>query len=618
MAERNSRESSVGNGGQSSSLDNGGHVNEAFEEAGAGLPVTGDTIEMTQMRCNNNVGGVGADVDVSDESDDEDYGLLKLLPHYSRLKAKADDLLKGRDTSGWWRAAGLAVVSGGFLAYFYAVLAIKTEVEGYNYWCDADGLLIILTYLTGIGMTYFLVLKPYYGRPIYKAVLKPIYAAYERAWTFRWVRWALYVALAAAVITFIVVDTIDDTERLQSVFGIVTILLFGFVFSRAPGKIRWRHVVWGLSLQFVLGLIILRWSVGRDVFQCLAQKVATFLATTDEGSDFVFGDLASVMHIFAFSVLPVTLYFSFCVQILYYLGVMQWIVVKVGWLLQITIGTTACESVNASANIFLGMTEAPLMIKPFIPVMTKSELHAIMTGGFATVAGSVLAAYISFGVDPAHLLSASVMSAPAALAFSKLFYPETRKSRTSAGDIAVHRGDEANWLHAAMVGVTNALPLVANIAGNLIAFNAFIALVSHFLDWVCTLAGTEPETCTLQNIFGWVFMPLAWVMGVQWSECDEVGELIGLKTIVNEFVAYGRLSEMMADNLLSARSIMIATYALCGFSNIGSIGIMLGGLGSMAPNRRDAMASVALRAMIAGSCSCFLTASVAGTLLTSS
>ncbi|KAG7167255.1 Solute carrier family 28 member 3-like 1 [Homarus americanus] len=530
-------------------------------------------------------------------SDDEDYGLFTLLPNYAQLKAKTDSFLQGHATKRWRKLAVSILLGVGYLAYFYAVLAIKTEMEGFNYWCEADGLLIILTFCVGIGMSYFLVIKPYYGRSINNIVLKPVYKAYERAWSLRWVRWALYLVLTVAVGAFLIWDTIDDSERLQSVFGVFVLLLFGFTFSRAPGKVRWRHVVWGMLLQFVLGLIILRWPLGRAIFQCLAGKVSAFLATTDAGSNFVFGDLAAVMHIFAFT-------------ILYYLGVMQWVVLKLGWLLQVTVGTTVCESVNASANIFLGMTEAPLMIKPFVPLMTKSEIHAVMTGGFATVAGSVLAAYISFGVDPVHLLSASVMSAPAALAFAKLFYPETRKSRTGAQNLPMLKGEEANMIHAAMIGVANAIPLVATIAGNLIAFNAIIDLLNKLLNWVCNLVGTVDQTCTMENVFGWIFMPLAWVMGVQWSECDEVGQLIAWKTIINEFVAYAKLAEMMDEGILSKRSIIISTYALCGFSNIGSIGITLGGLGAMVPSRRMDMAKVALRAMIAGSCSCFLTACI--------
>ncbi|KAK7065211.1 hypothetical protein SK128_010433 [Halocaridina rubra] len=363
-----------------------------------------------------------------------------------------------------------------------------------------------------------------------------------------------------------------------------------------------------------MGLIVLKWSVGEAIFKCLAAKVATFLAFTDEGSSFVFGLLVYEYEIFAFKVLSVTLFFSFCIQILYYFGVMQWIVIKMGWFLQITIGTTACESVNAAANIFLGQTEAPFLIKPYLPKMTKSEIHAVMTGGFATIAGSVLAAYISFGVDAVSLLSASVMNAPAALAYSKLFYPEVEKSKTTTKDIKIEKGEEANWLHAAMTGVTNAIPMVANIAANLICFYAFIALCSHFLNWLCMLVGTEEEVCYIENIFGWVFMPLAWALGVPWEECHKVGELIGMKTVVNEFVAYDALAKMIQAGELSTRAELIATYALCGFSNVSAIGIMLGGLGTMAPERKHDMATIVVRAVIAGSCASFLTSCVAGKL----
>nr|XP_053631826.1 solute carrier family 28 member 3-like [Cherax quadricarinatus] len=434
----------------------------------------------------------------SEDSDDDDYGLFTLLPNYTQVKAKTDAMFKGHDLRVWWRVTVTVLLAAGYLAYFYAVLAIKSKMEYDNYWCNADGFLIIITFCVFIGMTYFLVLKPYYGRPIYKKVLKPIYTTYESLWLYWWVRMALYLVLLAILVVFLALDTRHDPKRLQSVLGLIILLLFGFVFPELRGKVRWRHVVWGMGLQFLLGLIILRWSLGRAIFQCVADKVSAFLATTDAGSEFVFGDVAAVMKVFAFSVLPVTVYFSFFVQILYYLGVMQWVVIKLGWFLQVTVGTTACESVNAAGNIFLGQTEAPLMIKPFMPLMTKSELHAVMTGGLATIAGSVLAAYISFGVDPVHLISASVMSAPAALAFAKLFYPETRKSKTGASDVHVEIGDEANVLHAAMVGVTNAIPIVANIAANLIAFIAAIELFNEVLNWACMLAGADDGTCSLE------------------------------------------------------------------------------------------------------------------------
>ncbi|XP_047473068.1 solute carrier family 28 member 3-like isoform X3 [Penaeus chinensis] len=491
-----------------------------------------------------------------------DYSLFSMLPKSEKIRVFFYDGLPVKEMSNTKHVLLSIVLGGAYILYFAAVMIIKTKIEDTDYWCDADGLLIILTTLVGLGLLYFKVLKPLLGKKFTEVVVKPCSRILSPFIHGRFASLIGCLLVAAVIVVVVVVDSWNDQIRLQSLVGMVVLLLLGFLFSAAPRKVRWRHVAWGMALQFLLGLLILRWSVGRAVFQCVAGKVTTFLAFTDKGSSFVFGDLVSEMGIFAFSVLSVILFFSFCVQILYHWGVMQWVVMKLGWVLQVTIGTTACESVNAAANIFLGQTEAPLLIKPYLPLMTKSELHAVMTGGFATIAGSVLAAYISFGIDPAHLLSASVMSAPAALAYAKLFYPETEESRTTASSIQIEKGEETNWLHAAMVGVTNAIPLVANIAANLIAFYAFIALCSHVFDWTCVLAGAEEGQCSLEK-----------------------------------------------------RAEIIATYALCGFSNFSSIGINLGGFSAMAPDRKADLAKVVVRAMIAGSAACFLTACVAGTLI---
>ncbi|XP_037776033.1 solute carrier family 28 member 3-like [Penaeus monodon] len=558
----------------------------------------------------------GSNRDNSDEEEEEDYSLFTMIPNYIEFKESIHRALPIKEMQQYRHIFFSILFGGGFVMYFAAVLIIKTKIEEeWSYWCEADGLLIVLTSLVALGIFYFQVLKRK-NLPFGRAF--EVYVVANVSRIFSKVPGVLVgLVLLAGALVFVVLDSWNDFERLQSLLGIATLIAFGFLFSAAPRKVRWRHVGWGMGLQFVLGLVILRWPLGQAVFQCAADKVTTFLAFTDEGSEFVFGELVSEMEIFAFKVLSVILFFSFCIQILYYWGVMQWVVMKLGWVLQVTVGTTACESVNAAANIFLGQTEAPLLIKPYLPLMTKSELHAVMTGGFATIAGSVLAAYISFGVDPAHLISASVMNAPAALAFSKLFYPETKKSKTSVSDIKMQKGEESSWLHAAMVGVTNAIPLVANIAANLIAFYAFIALCSHVFDWTCRLAGAGEEVCTLENVFGVLFTPLAFVMGVNWSECDQIGKLIGLKIIVNEFMAYSELSELIKAGAISKRAETIATYALCGFSNISSIGINLGGFSAMAPERKADLASVVVRAMIAGSCATFLTACVAGTLLPS-
>ncbi|KAK3879293.1 hypothetical protein Pcinc_016123 [Petrolisthes cinctipes] len=550
-----------------------------------------------------------------DEEDDEDYGLLTMLPCYHSFKEKMDKASKSWKEKQMGRSLLAATLAVLYAVYFISVLAIHTEVEKGNYWCDGDGFLIIITIIVIIGLCYFLVVKPMWGPYLNQHLIKPSDAILGNIWSHRLVRWVVWLGLLLGVLVFLVMDTKDDPRRLVSVFGVFVLLLFGFIFSKAPRKVRWRHVAWGMGLQFSLGLIILRWPMGKALFQCAGDKVSAFLAFTDSGSSFVFGKLVSEDKIFAFKVLSVILFFSFCIQILYYWGVMQWVVIKLGWCLQVTVGTTACESVNAAANIFLGQSEAPLLIKPYIVIMTKSEIHAVMTGGFATIAGTVLAAFISFGIDSSHLLSASVMSAPAALAFAKLFYPETKRSRTGVDEIKIVKGDEANVLHAALAGVTTGISLVANIAANLIAFYAFITFCNAVFNWTCILAGAEEGVCSLENLFGWIFMPLAWLMGVDWSECDKVGELIGLKTIINEFVAYSKLGEFKDTGAISKRAEIIATYALCGFSNICAIGISLGAMGAMAPSRRGDIARVSVRAMISGSCACFLTACIAGTLL---
>ncbi|XP_076326652.1 solute carrier family 28 member 3-like isoform X2 [Tachypleus tridentatus] len=383
-------------------------------------------------------------------------------------------------------------------------------------------------------------------------------------------------------------------------------------------NVVWKHVLWGVLLQFLFGLAILRWHVGRKIFQCIGEKVKKFLEFTDYGSSFLFdylvtGELqdlsAKQSPVFAFSVLSVILFFNFWISILYYYGIMQRVVIKVGWFLQLTVGTTACESMNAAGNIFLGMTEAPLIIKHFLPTMTKSELHAVLTGGFATIAGSVLAAYINFGVSSSHLLSASVMSAPAALAFSKLFYPETEQSQTLVRDIQVVKGTECNAIEAAIKGASDAVTLVTNIAANLIAFLAFIRFLDSIFGWIGLIVGWN--FLSFEWVLSKLFIPLAFLMGADWKDCEQVARLIGLKTVVNEFIAYKELAEMT----LSSRSEAIAVYALCGFSNIGSMGIQLGALSALAPERKADLAGLAVRALIAGSAACFMTACVAGTLL---
>eukprot|EP00057_Strongylocentrotus_purpuratus_P007004 XP_011661478.1 PREDICTED: solute carrier family 28 member 3 [Strongylocentrotus purpuratus] len=378
-------------------------------------------------------------------------------------------------------------------------------------------------------------------------------------------------------------------------------------------SVKWRPVIWGLALQMLLGLFILRTYPGFVLFEWLSDVVYAFLNFSAAGAIFLFGENYQE-HYFAFAVLPIIIYFSAVISVLYYWGVMQTVIQKVAWLMQRTMRTSASESLNAAGNIFVGMTEAPLLIKPYLKDMCVFvvSLHAVMTGGFATVAGSTLGAYILYGIDATHLITASVMSAPAALAMSKLFYPETEKSKHLTEEDMV---EELNVIEAAANGASQAIPLVLNVAANLIAFLSLLALVNALLGYFGGLVG-YPQL-TFEFICSYVFVPIAFIMGVEWADCRVVAELIGLKTFVNEFYAYEVLGKYIenrttgAGPTLSVRSEVIATYALCGFANIGSVGIVLGALGPMAPSRKGDLAAVAIRALIAGTVACFMTACIA-------
>lgn len=291
---------------------------------------------------------------------------------------------------------------------------------------------------------------------------------------------------------------------------------------------------------------------------------------------------------------------------------MCWILTRLGWILQITVGTTACESLNAAANIFIGQTEAPLLVRPFLHLLTVSELHAVMTGGFATIAGSVMAAYIHFGVSASHLLSASVMAAPVALAVSKLIYPETQQSQTKAGQINIKMDDKVNVLDAAAQGAMSVVKICGYIAASLIAFIAFISLVNGILGWLGNLVGLQ---ISFEIIASWVLRPLALIMGVPWKDCGAVSELLALKIVINEFVAYKAMVDMIKRGLLSQRSVNITTFALCGFANLSSIGIQISGLSAMAPEKKADLARIAFSAMLAGNVASFLNACVAGFLI---
>jgi CNT family concentrative nucleoside transporter len=439
------------------------------------------------------------------------------------------------------------------------------------------------------------------------------------------------------------------SARLQSFFGIFVLLGIAWGMSNDRRNVPWRIIGWGLSLQFLFAVLVLKTTPGRKLFSVLNDVVGKLLSYTEEGSRFIFGGLVQSEltlvekpvddffaqgtpvqldgyegvrlvvdngSFFAFNVLPTIIFFSALMAVLYHLGIMQFLVRTMAWVMFKTMGTSGAETLSAAANIFVGQTEAPLVIRPFVDKMTMSELHAVMTGGFATVAGGVMAAYVAmlskvFPDIAGHLVAASVMSAPAALVISKIMWPESETPVTAgAMNLTVEKLD-VNVVDAAARGAGDGLALAMNVGAMLLAFIALVAMANGILGGIGGLVGLDG--LTLQSLVGYIFWPLAWAMGVPAAECAAVGQLLGIKTILNEFVAYLELANIAQD--LSYRSMVIVTYALCGFANLGSIGIQLGGIGGIAPGRRSDLARIGLRTMIAGTLAAFMTANIAGTLV---
>ncbi len=419
-----------------------------------------------------------------------------------------------------------------------------------------------------------------------------------------------------------------SVQQLISFLGVFVLVGIGFLLSRDRRRINWKTVGWGVALQFVFAILVLRTPPGRVVFRVMNDAVVKLLSFQEDGATFVFGALGippdqpgTMGFFFAFQVLTTIVFFSSLIAILYHLGVMQKVVLFFAVVMKRFMGTSGAESLSASANIFVGQTEAPLVIKPYVEKMTDSELMCVMTGGMATVAGGVMAAYVGMlkGYFPdiaGHLLAASVMSAPAALAMAKIMIPETGRPVTMGEVPREEERKAVNVIEAAADGATMGLRLAANVGAMLIAFMSLLAL-ANFLVSAGVEAVFHVEGITLQKIFGVVFAPLAWIMGVPAGECSTVGQLLGEKTVLNEFVAYTTLGGFLREGqpVLSHRSVVIATYALCGFANFLSIGIQIGGIGAIAPGRKRDLARLGVPALIGGSLAAFMTATIAGILV---
>ncbi|MBI4481844.1 MAG: NupC/NupG family nucleoside CNT transporter [Acidobacteria bacterium] len=410
--------------------------------------------------------------------------------------------------------------------------------------------------------------------------------------------------------------------RYIGILGLLLLLTVAYLMSNNKKAVKIRLVLWGLGLQLIFAFLIMRTGPGRFAFKKIAEGVTYFQRFADEGSVFVFGNLAkpeTFGFIFAFKVLPLIIFISSFFTVLYYLGIMQKVVLVMAKIMAKTMKVSGAESLSAAANVFMGQTEAPILIAPYIPAMTLSELLCVMTGGMATVSGAILLSYVSLGVRAEYLLAGSVMAAPAAVLMSKLFLPETEVPKT-AGSVKLEvQKEDVNVIDAAARGAATGVRLAINVGGMLIAFIALIALLNGLLSWASVLWTrwtNLPVDLTLNRLFGYAFSPLAFLLGVPWSESRLVGGLFGTKLVINEFVAYVNLATLLKDPAvhLSPRSEIIASYALCGFANFSSIGIQLGGIGGLAPGRRHDLARLGLRAVMAGSMATYMTAAIAGLL----
>lgn len=403
-------------------------------------------------------------------------------------------------------------------------------------------------------------------------------------------------------------------NRIISFVGLFIMLFICWLFSKHKRVFPWRVVIVGIALQFLIGLFVLETSIGLAMFTGIGNFIAKLLDFSTEGARFLFGNLVSDQNIgaiFAFRVLPTIIFVSSVMAVLYHLKLMQAVVWFMAKIMKWSMKVSGVESLSVAANIFVGQTEAPLVVRPYIEKMTESELMVLMTGGFATIAGGVMAAYISFGIDPVHLLTASLMSAPAALVAAKLIIPETEKSLTY-GDVKINvETPDVNVIDAAARGASEGLKLVLNVGAMLLAFLAIVYMLNWILGYAGNLIGFE--NLSIQFILGYLFAPIAWLMGIPWIDCVKAGDLIGQKTVLNEFVAYLSLKDQLTT--LTPRTVTILTYALCGFANLGSIGIQLGGIGALAPSRRHDLARIAIRALIGGTIASLLTATVAGVLI---
>jgi CNT family concentrative nucleoside transporter len=408
----------------------------------------------------------------------------------------------------------------------------------------------------------------------------------------------------------------DLGARAASGLGLLVMVAIAWAASSDRRRVPWRILAWGMALQLGLGVLLLKTPAGGLFFEAMSALVGALLRYTDAGVRFVFGALVDTGFSFVVNVLPIIVFMGSVFAVLYHLGVMQRVVNLLALVLRRTMGVSGAESLAAVANLFVGMVESALIVRPYLESMTRSEIFTLMTVGMATVAGSVLLAYVQMlggGAFAGHLATASLLSAPAALMLAKLMVPEDRTPRTLTGAGTEIEHSAVNVIDAAAQGALAGLRLAAYVGALLVAFVGLIELLNDGLGGLGGWLGIE--NLTLQRLLGWLLAPLAWLMGVAWEDAARVGSLLGLKTVLNEFIAYRELADLIEAGALRPRSAVIASYALCGFANLGSLAILLGGIGGLAPSRRGDVARLGLRSILSGSLAAFMTACVAGMLI---
>src|SRR5712691_7769241 len=404
--------------------------------------------------------------------------------------------------------------------------------------------------------------------------------------------------------------------RFAGLLGLATMIGLAYLFSTDRKAIRLKTVLWGLGLQVSFAFFVLRFEIGRNIFQTAGFYVNKLLSYSYVGSEFVFGEIgkkvSSMGFSFAFQVLPTIIFIAAFFALLYHIGVMQLIIRMAAWIMTRVMGASGAESLNVAASIFMGQTEAPLTIRPFLNKLTKSELMTVMTSGMAHVSGGIMAAYIAFGIEAKHLLTAVIMTAPGTLLMAKMLVPETEQPLTAGRVEMPPMEKEANVLGAIARGTIDGLHLALNVGAMLITFIALLALVNALMGGVHNWRHMAWFPESLQTVFGWIFAPVAWLIGVPWHDAAKIGNLLGTRMVINEFVAFGQLGPMKGS--LDPRTFAIATFALCGFANFSSIGIQIGGIGALAPEQRSQLAKFGIRAMLAGTMANLMSASIVGIL----